>query len=73
MVGILTAWQTYYISKNVTTIESFENEKIDDLADRGRIHPDDAIFPCKLEQFFLPVVIILLMNIFAHSDFFFFR
>jgi hypothetical protein len=30
-VGILGLWQLWYVSRNVTTIESYENAKIDEL------------------------------------------
>jgi uncharacterized membrane protein len=36
-VGILSLWQLWYVSRNVTTIESFENGSIEDLIDRGKI------------------------------------
>ncbi|KAJ3088588.1 hypothetical protein HK102_008406 [Quaeritorhiza haematococci] len=36
-VGFLSLYQFYYISKNLTTIESFENDRIDELVRRNKI------------------------------------
>lgn len=33
-VGILGLWQLWYVSRNVTTIESFENAKIEELKEK---------------------------------------
>jgi hypothetical protein len=44
-VGILAIWQTGFLWENVSTIESFELDKVKDMVGRGRIDPLDAIFP----------------------------
>lgn len=49
-VGILTVWQTYYLFSNLTTIEDFENRKIDDLKKQGVISKDRE-FPYDLGTF----------------------
>ena len=48
LVGIMFIYQTYYISKNTTTIESFELDKINDLVRRGKISLEDSINPYDL-------------------------
>lgn len=51
-VGVLAIWQTGFIWENVSTIESFELDKVKDMVARGRIDPFDAVFP-----YVLPVVL----------------
>ncbi|KAI8905102.1 DHHC palmitoyltransferase-domain-containing protein [Gorgonomyces haynaldii] len=46
-VGILSLYQLYYISQNTTTIESFENSKIEDLKRKQKI-PQDLKYPYDL-------------------------
>ncbi|KAJ3277359.1 Palmitoyltransferase [Borealophlyctis nickersoniae] len=46
-VGILSVWQFLYTARNVTTIESFENSKIDDLVRKGKI-PRGTMYPYDL-------------------------
>ncbi|KAI9094610.1 DHHC palmitoyltransferase-domain-containing protein [Phlyctochytrium arcticum] len=41
-VGVLSGWQIYYACTNITTIESFENAKIDDLVRKGKIAAEDV-------------------------------
>ncbi|KAJ3173143.1 Palmitoyltransferase [Geranomyces variabilis] len=41
-VGILSGYQLYYASTGVTTIESFENEKIADLVHAGKLAAEDV-------------------------------
>ena len=41
-VGILSIWQLWYVARNVTTIESFENSSIEDLIAKKRIDSDIA-------------------------------
>ncbi|TPX63710.1 hypothetical protein SpCBS45565_g06418 [Spizellomyces sp. 'palustris'] len=41
-VGLLSLWQLYYAWQNVTTIESFENAKIEELVRRGKIASEDV-------------------------------
>ncbi|KAI8823715.1 DHHC palmitoyltransferase-domain-containing protein [Fimicolochytrium jonesii] len=42
-VGILSLYQLHYTASNVTTIESFEKSKIEELTRQGKISPDDVI------------------------------
>ncbi|KAI9202668.1 DHHC palmitoyltransferase-domain-containing protein [Polychytrium aggregatum] len=49
-VGILSIFQTSYLLQNVTTIESFENAKIEELK-RKQVIPQDRIFPYDLGWF----------------------
>ncbi len=37
IVGMLSLYQTYYVAKGITTIESFENDKIYSLQREGKI------------------------------------
>ncbi|KAJ3322849.1 Palmitoyltransferase [Boothiomyces sp. JEL0866] len=46
-VGILYLWQLWYVSRNVSTIESFEMNTIDDMKRRGQI-PKEKRFPYDL-------------------------
>ncbi|KAJ3039560.1 Palmitoyltransferase [Rhizophlyctis rosea] len=46
-VGILAVWQLYYATKNVTTIESFENNRIYDLVKKKKI-PTGLVYPYDL-------------------------
>jgi hypothetical protein len=46
-VGILFLWQLYYLFGNVTTIESYENIKINDLQNSGMISKS-KIYPYNL-------------------------
>ncbi|KAJ3159747.1 Palmitoyltransferase [Geranomyces michiganensis] len=41
-VGILSGYQLYYASAGITTIESFENEKIADLVRAGKLAQEDV-------------------------------
>lgn len=41
-VGILSLYQIYYATQNLTTIESFENPKIEDLVRKGKIAAEDV-------------------------------
>jgi hypothetical protein len=45
LVGGLFVYQTFYIAKGTTTIETFENDRIDNLLDKGYIKPEKARFP----------------------------
>ncbi|EGF83423.1 hypothetical protein BATDEDRAFT_22112 [Batrachochytrium dendrobatidis JAM81] len=49
-VGILSIWQLFYVAYNVTTIESMENGKIDELMRRGKI-PNTYVYPYTLSVF----------------------
>ncbi|KAI8930030.1 DHHC palmitoyltransferase-domain-containing protein [Entophlyctis helioformis] len=46
-VGILCVYQLFYVAGNVTTIESMENNKIEDLIRRGKV-PADRKYPYDL-------------------------
>jgi palmitoyltransferase len=46
-VGILCVWQLFYAGYNTTTIESFENNTIDDMKRRKQI-PNNTIYPFDL-------------------------
>ena len=47
-VGILTLWQIYYSVKGITTIESFENNRIEELVRRKKIDGDGLVYPYDL-------------------------
>jgi hypothetical protein len=49
-VGMLFVWQLFYMMRNVTTIESFENQSIESLQNAGVI-PKDIIYPYDLGFF----------------------
>ncbi len=49
-VGILFVFQTMYIVRNVTTIESFEKDRLDTMIDRGWIAREDAAHPYRLSR-----------------------
>ncbi|KAJ3051460.1 Palmitoyltransferase [Rhizophlyctis rosea] len=42
-VGILTLWQFYYSAKGITTIESFENSRIEELVRRKKIEGGEGL------------------------------
>ncbi|KAI8919025.1 DHHC palmitoyltransferase-domain-containing protein [Powellomyces hirtus] len=48
-VGILSGYQVYYTSQNITTIESFENERIETLVRQGKLAAGDVpVYPYDL-------------------------
>eukprot|EP00842_Homolaphlyctis_polyrhiza_P005294 jgi/Hompol1/5766/HPOL_001399-RA len=49
-VGILAVWQISYVASNVTTIESLEKAKVEELMDKGKI-PDHYVYPYDLGFF----------------------
>ncbi|KAJ1339178.1 palmitoyltransferase PFA4 [Batrachochytrium salamandrivorans] len=49
-VGILSIWQIFYVAYNVTTIESMENYKVEELMRRGKI-PSTRIYPYTLSVY----------------------
>ena len=47
-VGFLTLQQLYYAASNVTTVESFENSKMEELRKKGKLPLDKFTFPFDL-------------------------
>ncbi|RKO88262.1 DHHC palmitoyltransferase-domain-containing protein, partial [Blyttiomyces helicus] len=47
-VGLLSLYQLYYVSTGVTTIESFERSRVEELVRRGKIAPERAAYPYDL-------------------------
>ena len=50
-VGILALWQLYYVSQNMTTIESFEISRITSMKNKGQLSEEQAAFPFDLGLF----------------------
>jgi hypothetical protein len=50
-VFILCLFQTYYVGTNVTTIETYEKDRIDRLVDKGKLSAEKAKFPYDIGWF----------------------
>jgi hypothetical protein len=47
-VGLLSLWQLYYASKNMTTIESFEIDRLEKMKRKGQLSEEQVTFPFDL-------------------------
>lgn len=50
-VFILFLFQSYYVATNITTIETYEKERMDKLVERGKLDAERAKFPYDLGLF----------------------